>query len=256
MEAILETILMVGIRIVTLPAYLLYLIMRPTTITQTITMGLILVAIAAFFVIRGYRNDRHEGIGDGNMNMASYVIISAAVPLLIAPTITEGNPVIGMAQAYQPSAITTVYKPKSDYKKIYTNDSDVQFKDWSFDTKHPDQLLHKNKDEKTIVSLPECDTNHKLTATKNGTTKTYTVRYADKDITIAYDKDVDRDNLENAKVTIDSIYARKETAIMKIHGKKVDTSTYRRLKIKVSVHATKDMKDASSNKTAIKKVMD
>lgn len=145
MDAILETILTVGIRIVTLPAYLLYLIMRPTTISQTITMGLILVAIAAFFTVRGYRDIKNEGIGDGNMLMATYVIGSAAVPLLFAPVITEGSPVIGMAQAYQPSAITTVYKPKSDYKKIYTNDSDVQFETWAFDTKHPDQLLHKKK---------------------------------------------------------------------------------------------------------------
>lgn len=256
MDAILETILMVGVRIVTLPAYLLYLIMRPTTISQTITMGLILVAIATFFTVRGYRDNKHEGIGDGNMAMASYIIISAAVPLLIAPAITEGSPVIGMAQAYQPSAITTVYKPKSDYKKIYANDGDVQFKAFNFDTEHPDQLLYKSKGKKTTVSLPGYNSNHEMTATKNGTTETYKVRYADKDVTIAYDKDVDRNNLENAKVTIDSIYARKETAIMKIHGKKVDTSNYRRLKIKVSVHATKDMKDTSNNKTAIKKVMD
>ena len=256
MDAILETILTVGVRIVTLPAYLLYLIMRPTTISQTITMGLILVAIAAFFTVRGYRDDRHEGIGDGNMAMASYVIISAAVPLLFAPTVTEGSPVIGMAQAYQPSAITTVYKPKSAYKKIYTNDSDVQFKDFGFDTEHPENLLHKNKEEKTIVDLIAIDDTHKMTATKNGTTQTYKVCYADKDITIAYDKDVDRDNLENAKVTIDSIYARKETAITKVHGEKVDTSNYRRLKIKVSVHATKDMKNTSADKTTIKKVMD
>lgn len=256
MDAILETILAIGVRIVTLPAYLLYLIMRPTTISQTITMGLILVAIAAFFAVRGYRDDRHEGIGDGNMAMASYVIISAAVPLLFAPTVTEGSPVIGMAQAYQPSAITTVYKPKSDYKKIYTNDSDVQFKDFGFNTEHPENLLHKNKEEKTIVDLIAIDDTHKMTATKNGTTQTYKVCYADKDITITYDKDVDRDNLENAKVTIDSIYARKETAITKVHGEKVDTSNYRRLKIKVSVHATKAMNETSANKTTIKKVMD
>jgi hypothetical protein len=256
MDAILETILIVGVRIVTLPAYLLYLIMQPTTISQTITMGLILVAIAAFFTIRGYRDDRHESIGDGNMAMASYIIISAAVPLLVAPAITEGSPVIGMAQAYQPSALTTVYKPKSDYKKIYTNDGDVQFKNFGFDTEHPENLLHKNKEEKTIVDLIAIDDTHKMTATKNGTTQTYKVCYADKDITIAYDKDVDRDNLENAKVTIDSIYARKETAITKVHGEKVDTSNYRRLKIKVSVHATKDMKNTSADKTTIKKVMD
>lgn len=256
MEAILETILMVGIRIVTLPAYLLYLIMRPTTVSQTITMGLILVAIAAFFTIRGYRDNRHEGIGDGNMAMASYVIISAAVPLLVAPAITEGSPVIGMAQAYQPSAITTVYKPKSDYKKIYANDGDVQFKDFSFDTEHPENLLHKNKDEKTIVDLIAIDDTHKMTATKNGTTETYKVRYSDKDITIAYDKDVDRDNLEKAKVTIDSIYARKETAITTVHGKHVTTDHYRRLKINISVHATKAMNETSANKTTIKKVMD
>lgn len=256
MDAILETVLTVGVRIITLPAYLVYLIMKPTTVAQTVTMGLILVAIAAFFTIRGYRNNKFQGPIDSNMTMAFYVIFSAAVPLLFAPAITEGNPVIGMAQAYQPSAITTVYKPKSNYKKIYTNDSDVQFKDWAFDTKHPDRLLTKRKNEKTIVSLPECNANHKLTATKNGTTKTYTVRYGDKDITIAYDKDVDRDNLENAKVTIDSIYTRKETAITKVYGKKVDTSNYRRLKIKVSVHATKDMKSTSADKTAIKNVMD
>lgn len=256
MDAILETILMVGVRIVTLPAYLLYLIMRPTTISQTITMGLTLVAIAAIFLVRGYRNDRHEGIGDGNMNMASYVIISAAVPLLITPAITEGNPVIGMAQAYQPSAITTVYKPKSDYKKIYTNDSDVQFKDFSFDTEHPENLLHENKDEQTFVDLFAIDNTHKMTATKNGTTETYKVRYSDKDITIAYDKDVARDNLETAKVTIDSIYARKETAITTVHGKHVATDHYRRLKINISVHATKTMNETSANKTTIKKVMD
>lgn len=256
MDAILETILTIGVRIVTLPAYLLYLIMRPTTISQTITMGLILVAIAAFFTIRGYRDDRHEGIGDGNMAMASYVIISAAIPLLIAPAITEGSPVIGMAQAYQPSAITTVYKLKSDYKKIYTNDSDVQFKDFSFDTEHPENLLHKYKDEKTIVDLIAIDDTHKMTATKNGTTETYNVRYADKGITITYDKDVDRDNLEAAKVTIDSIYARKETAITKVHGKHVATDHYRRLKINISVHATKAMNKTSANKTTVKKVMD
>lgn len=255
MEAILETILTIGVRIVTLPAYLVYLIMRPTTTSQTITMGLILVAIAAFFTVRGYRDNKFQGPLDSNMTMAFYVIISAAVPLLFAPTITEGSPVIGMAQAYQPSAITTVYKPKSDYKKIYTNDGDVQFGTWAFDTKHPDQLL-KKKDGKAAVSLLAFDSDTKMTATKNGTTKTYTVRYSDKDITIAYDKDVDRDNLENAKVTIDSIYARKETAITKIHGKKVNTSNYRRLKIKVSVHATKDMKSTSADKTTIKKVMD
>lgn len=255
MDTILETILTVGVRIVTLPAYLVYLIMRPTTTSQTITMGLILVAIAAFFTVRGYRDNKFQGPIDGNMTMAFYAIISAAVPLFFAPTITEGSPVIGMAQAYQPSAITTIYKPKSDYKKIYTNDGDVQFGTWAFDTKHPDQLL-KKKDGKAAVSLLAFDDDEEMTATKNGTTKTYTVRYSDKDITIAYDKDVDRDNLENAKVTIDSIYARKETAITKVHGKKVDTSNYRRLKIKVSVHATKDMKSASADKTTIKKVMD
>lgn len=255
MEAILETILTVSVRIVTLPAYLVYLIMKPTTTSQTITMGLILVAIAAFFTVRGYRDNKFQGPIDSNMTIAFYVIISACVPLLFAPAITEGSPVIGMAQAYQPSAITTVYKPKSDYKKIYTNDGDVQFGTWAFDTEHPDQLL-KKKDGKTAVSLLAFDSDTKMAATKNGTTKTYTVRYSDKDITITYDKDVDRDNLENAKVTIDSIYARKETAITKIHGKKVDTSNYRRLKIKVSVHATKDMKNTSADKTTIKKIMD
>lgn len=255
MDAILETILMVGIRIVTLPAYLLYLIMRPTTISQTITMGLILVAIAAVFTIRGYRNNKFQGPLDSNMTMAFYVIISACVPLFFAPAITEGSPVIGMAQAYQPSAITTIYKPKSDYKKIYTNDGDVQFGTWAFDTKHPDQLL-KKKDGKAAVSLLAFDDNEEMTATKNGTTETYTVRYADKDVTIAYDKDVDRDNLENAKVTIDSIYARKETAIVKVHGKHVATDHYRRLKINISVHATKAMNETSTNKTTIKKVMD
>lgn len=255
MEAILETILMVSVRILTLPAYLVYLIMRPTTTSQTITMGLILVAIAAFFTVRGYRDNKFQGPLDSNMTMAFYVIISACVPLFFAPAITEGSPVIGMAQAYQPSALTTVYKPKSDYKKIYTNDGDVQFGTWTFDTKHPDQLL-KKKDGKTAVSLLAFDSDTKMTATKNGTIKTYTVRYSDKDITIAYDKDVDRDNLENTKVTIDSIYARKETAITKVYGKKVDTSNYRRLKIKVSVHATKDMKSTSADKTTIKKVMD
>ena len=254
MDAILETILTIGVRIVTLPAYLVYLIMRPTTASQTITMGLILVAIAAFFTIRSYRNNKFQGPIDSNMTMAFYVIISACVPLLFAPTITEGNPVIGMAQAYQPSALTTVYKPKSDYKKIY-NDGDVQFKDFSFDTEHPENLLHKNKDEKTIVDLIAIDDTHKMTATKNGTTETYNVRYADKDVTIAYDKNVDRDNLEKAKVTIDSIYARKETAITKVHGKQVATDHYRRLKINISIHATKAMNETSANKTTIKKVM-
>lgn len=256
MDTILETILTVGVRIVTLPAYLVYLIMRPTTTSQTVTMGPILVAIAAFFTVRGYRDNKFQGPIDSNMTIAFYVIISACVPLIFAPAITEGSPVIGMAQAYQPSAITTIYKPKSDYKKIYTNDGDVQFSDMFLNTEHPNLLLHKNKDEKTIVFLPEYDVNHKLTADKNGTTETYNVRYADKDITIAYDKDVDRDNLENAKVTIDSIYARKETAITKVHGKHVTTDHYRRLKIKISVHATKAMNETSANKTTIKKVMD
>lgn len=255
MDAILETILTVGVRIITLPAYSVYLIMKPTTTSQTITMGLILVAIAAFFAIRGYRDNKFQGPIDSNMTMAFYVIISACVPLFFAPTITEGSPVIGMAQAYQPSAITTIYKPKSDYKKIYTNDSDVQFKDFSFDTEHPENLLHKNKDEKTIVDLIAIDDTHKMTATKNGTTETYNVRYADKDVTIAYDKNVDRDNLEKAKVTIDSIYARKETAITKVHGKQVATDHYRRLKINISIHATKAMNETSANKTTIKKVM-
>ena len=255
MDTILETILTIGMRIVTLPAYLVYLIMRPTTTSQTITMGLILVAIAAFFTVRGYRDNKFQGPLDSNMTMAFYVIFSAAVPLLFAPTITEGSSVIGMAQAYQPSAITTVYKPKSDYKKIYTNDGDVQFGTWAFDTKHPDQLL-KKKDGKAAVSLLAFDDDEEMTATKNGTTETYTVRYADKDVTIAYDKDVDRDNLENAKVTIDSIYARKETAIVKVHGKHVATDHYRRLKINISVHATKAMNETSANKTTIKKVMD
>lgn len=245
MDAILETILTIGVRIVTLPAYLVYLIMRPTTASQTITMGLILVAIAAFFTIRSYRNNKFQGPIDSNMTMAFYVIISACVPLLFAPTITEGNPVIGMAQAYQPSALTTVYKPKSDYKKIYVNDGDVQFKDFSFDTEHPENLLHKNKDEKTIVDLIAIDDTHKMTATKNGTTETYNVRYADKDVTIAYDKNVDRDN-----------HARKETAITKVHGKHIATDHYRRLKINISVHATKAMNETSANKTTIKKVMD
>lgn len=256
MDAILETILTIGVRIVTLPAYLVYLIMRPTTTSQTITMGLILVAIAAFFTIRGYRDNKFQGPIDNNMAMAFYVIISACVPLFFAPAITEGSPVIGMAQAYQPSALTTVYKPKSDYKKIYVNDGDVQFKDFSFDTEHPENLLHKNKDEKkTIVDLIAIDDTHKMTATKNGTTETYNVRYADKDVTIAYDKNVDRDNLEKAKVTIDSIYARKETAITKVHGKQVATDHYRRLKINISIHATKAMNETSANKTTIKKVM-
>lgn len=255
MDAILETILTVGVRIITLPAYSVYLIMKPTTTSQTITMGLILVAIAAFFAIRGYRDNKFQGPIDSNMTMAFYVIISACVPLFFAPAITEGSPVIGMAQAYQPSTITTIYKPKSDYKKIYTNDGDVQFKDFSFDTEHPENLLHKNKDEKTIVDLIAIDDTHKMTATKNGTTETYNVRYADKDVTIAYDKNVDRDNLEKAKVTIDSIYARKETAITKVHGKQVATDHYRRLKINISIHATKAMNETSANKTTIKKVM-
>lgn len=256
MDTILETILTIGMRIVTLPAYLVYLIMRPTTTSQTITMGLILVAIAAFFTVRGYRDNKFQGPLDSNMTMTFYVIISACVPLFFAPAITEGSPVIGMAQAYQPSAITTIYKPKSDYKKIYTNDGDVQFKDFSFNTEHPENLLHKNKDEKTIVDLIAIDDTHKMTATKNGTTETYNVRYADKDVTIAYDKNVDRDNLEKAKVTIDSIYARKETAITKVHGKQVATDNYRRLKINISVHTTKAMNETSANKTTIKKVMD
>lgn len=256
MDTILETILTIGMRIVTLPAYLVYLIMRPTTTSQTITMGLILVAIAAFFTVRGYRDNKFQGPLDSNMTMAFYVIISACVPLFFAPAITEESPVIGMAQAYQPSAITTIYKPKSDYKKIYTNDGDVQFKDFSFNTEHPENLLHKNKDEKTIVDLIAIDDTHKMTATKNGTTETYNVRYADKDVTIAYDKNVDRDNLEKAKVTIDSIYARKETAITKVHGKQVATDNYRRLKINISVHTTKAMNETSANKTTIKKVMD
>ena len=255
MDTILETILTIGMRIVTLPAYLVYLIMRPTTTSQTITMGLILVAIAAFFTVRGYRDNKFQGPLDSNMTMAFYVIISACVPLFFAPAITEGSPVIGMAQAYQPSAITTIYKPKSDYKKIYTNDGDVQFGTWAFDTKHPDQLL-KKKDGKAAISLLAFDDDEEMTATKNGTTETYTVRYADKDVTIAYDKDVDRDNLEHAKVTIDSIYARKETAIVKVHGKHVATDHYRRLKINISVHATKAMNETSANKTTIKKVMD
>lgn len=256
MDAILETILTVGVRIITLPAYSVYLIMKPTTTSQTITMGLILVAIAAFFAIRGYRDNKFQGPIDSNMTMAFYVIISACVPLFFAPTITEGSPVIGMAQAYQPSAITTIYKPKSDYKKIYTNDGDVQFKAFNFDTEHPDQLLYKSKGKKTTVSLPGYNANHEMTATKNGTTETYKVRYADKNVTIAYDKDVDRNNLEKAKVTIDSIYARKETAITKVHGKQVATDHYRRLKINISVHATKAMNETSANKTTIKKVMD
>lgn len=255
MDTILETILTIGMRIITLPAYLVYLIMRPTTTSQTITMGLILVAIAAFFTVRGYRDNKFQGPLDSNMTMAFYVIISACVPLFFAPAITEGSPVIGMAQAYQPSAITTIYKPKSDYKKIYTNDGDVQFGTWAFDTKHPDQLL-KKKDGKATISLLAFDDDEEMTATKNGTTETYTVRYADKDVTIAYDKDVDRDNLETAKVTIDSIYARKETAITKVHGKHVATDHYRRLKINISVHATKAMNETSANKTTIKKVMD
>lgn len=255
MDTILETILTIGMRIVTLPAYLVYLIMRPTTTSQTITMGLILVAIAAFFTVRGYRDNKFQGPLDSNMTMAFYVIISACVPLFFAPAITEGSPVIGMAQAYQPSAITTIYKPKSDYKKIYTNDGDVQFGTWAFDTKHPDQLL-KKKDGKAAISLLAFDDDEEMTATKNGTTETYTVRYADKDVTITYDKDVDRDNLENAKVTIDSIYARKATAIVKVHGKHVATDHYRRLKINISVHATKAMNETSANKTTIKKVMD
>ncbi len=255
MDTIPETILTIGMRIVTPPAYLVYLIMRPTTTSQTITMGLILVAIAAFFTVRGYRDNKFQGPLDSNMTMAFYVIISACVPLFFAPAITEGSPVIGMAQAYQPSAITTIYKPKSDYKKIYTNDGDVQFGTWAFDTKHPDQLL-KKKDGKAAISLLAFDDDEEMTATKNGTTETYTVRYAAKDVTIAYDKDVDRDNLENAKVTIDSIYARKETAIVKVHGKHVATDHYRRLKINISVHATKAMNETSANKTTIKKVMD
>lgn len=257
MEAILETILMVGVRILTLPAYVVYLMIKPVTFAQTINMGLTLVAIAAIFLVRGYRDNKFQGPIDSNMIMSMYVMFNAAIPLFIAPALSvETNTVIGMATVYQPSALTTVYKPKSDYKKIYANDGDVQFKDFSFDTEHPENLLHKNKDEKTFVDLFAIDNTHKMTATKNGTTETYTVRYADKDITIAYDKDVDRDNLEKAKVTIDSIYARKETAITKVHGKHVATDHYRRLKIKISVHATKAMNETSANKTTIKKVMD
>lgn len=257
MDAILETILMVGVRILTLPAYVVYLMIKPVTFAQTINMGLTLVAIAAIFLVRGYRNNKFQGPIDSNMIMSMYVMFSAAVPLFIAPALSvETNTVIGMATVYQPSALTTVYKPKSDYKKIYANDDDVQFKDFSFDTEHPENLLHKNKDEQTFVDLIAIDDTHKMTATKNGTTQTYNVRYADKDITIAYDKDVDRDNLETAKVTIDNIYARKETAITKVHGKHVATDHYRRLKINISVHATKAMNETSANKTTIKKVMD
>lgn len=257
MDAILEIILMVSVRILTLPAYVVYLMIKPVTFAQTINMGLTLVAIAAIFLVRGYRNNKFQGPIDSNMILSMYVMFSAAVPLFIAPALSvETNTVIGMATVYQPSALTTVYEPKSDYKKIYANDGDVQFKDFSFDTEHPENLLHKNKDEKTFVDLFAIDNTHKMTATKNGTTETYKVRYSDKDITIAYDKDVDRDNLETAKVTIDSIYAHKETAITKVHGKHVATDHYRRLKIKVSVHATKAMNETSANKTTIKKVMD
>lgn len=257
MEAILETILIIGVRILTLPAYVVYLMIKPVTFAQTINMGLTLVAIAAIFLVRGYRDNKFQGPIDSNMILSMYVMFSAAVPLFIAPALSvETNTVIGMATVYQPSALTTVYKPKSDYKKIYANDGDVQFKDFSFNTEHPENLLHKNKDEKTFVDLIAIDGTHKMTATKNGTTQTYNVRYADKDITIAYDKDVDRDNLETAKVTIDSIYARKETAITKVHGKHVATDHYRRLKINISVHATKTMNETSANKTTIKKVMD
>lgn len=257
MEAILETILMVGVRILTLPAYVVYLMIKPVTFAQTINMGLTLVAIAAIFLVRGYRDNKFQGPIDSNMILSMYVMFSAAVPLFIAPALSvETNTVIGMATVYQPSALTTVYKPKSDYKKIYANDGDVQFKDFSFNTEHPENLLHKNKDEKTIVDLIAIDDTHKMTATKNGTTETYKVRYSDKDITIAYDKNVDRDNLENAKVTIDSVYARKETAITKIHGKHVAIDHYRRLKINISVHVTKAMNETSANKTTIKKVMD
>lgn len=256
MEAILETILTVGVRILTLPAYIVYLMIKPVTFTQTINMGLTLVAIAAIFLVRGYRDNKFQGPIDSNMLMGMYVMFSAAVPLLFAPAISNSNPIVGMATVYQPSALTTAYKPKSDYKKIYANDGNVQFKDFDFDTEHPENLLRKNKDEKTIVDLIAIDDTHEMTATKNGTTETYKVRYADKDVTIAYDKDVDRDNLENAKVTIDSVYARKETAITKVHGRTVDTSNYRRLKINISVHATKAMKETSANKTTIKKVMD
>lgn len=257
MEAILETILMVSVRILTLPAYVVYLMIKPVTFAQTINMGLTLVAIAAIFLVRGYRNNKFQGPIDSNMILSMYVMFNAAIPLFIAPALSvETNTVIGMATVYQPSALTTVYKPKSDYKKIYANDGDVQFKDFSFNTEHPENLLHKNKDEKTIVDLIAIDDTHKMTATKNGTTETYNVRYADKDVTIAYDKNVDRDNLEKAKVTIDSIYARKETAITKVHGKQVATDNYRRLKIKISVHATKAMNETSANKTTIKKVMD
>ena len=152
MDAILETILTVGVRIITLPAYSVYLIMKPTTTSQTITMGLILVAIAAFFAIRGYRDNKFQGPIDSNMTMAFYVIISACVPLFFAPTITEGSPVIGMAQAYQPSAITTIYKPKSDYKKIYTNDGDVQFKDFSFELNIPKIYCIRTKTKKPSLT--------------------------------------------------------------------------------------------------------
>lgn len=257
MEAILETILIISVRILTLPAYIVYLMIKPVTFAQTINMGLTLVAIAAIFLVRGYRDNKFQGPIDSNMIMAMYVMFSAAVPLFIAPAISDSNPAISMAQAYQPSALTTVYKPKSDYKKIYANDGNVQFRDvGSFDTEHPEDLLYKGKNENTKVSLLTFDNTHEMTATKNGTTETYKVRYGDKDITVTYDKDVDRDNLETAKVTIDSIYARKETAITKIHGKTVDTSNYRRLKINISVHATKAMNETSANKTTIKKVMD
>lgn len=191
MGAILETIPIIGVRILTLPAYVVYLMIKPVTFTQTINMGLTLVAIAAIFLVRGYRDNKFQGPIDSNMILGMYVMFSAAVPLFIAPALSvETNTVIGMATVYQPSALTTVYKPKSDYKKIYANDGDVQFKDFGFDTEHPENLLRKNKDEKTIVSLLAFDNTHEMTATKNGTTETYKVRYADKDVTIAYDKDV------------------------------------------------------------------
>lgn len=58
MEAILETILIISVRILTLPAYVVYLMIKPVTFAQTINMGLTLVAIAAIFLVRGYRNKK------------------------------------------------------------------------------------------------------------------------------------------------------------------------------------------------------
>lgn len=242
------------IRLLTFPAWLLYRLITPTTTTQLAIILVILTSFAIFF-LRRVLKDNYDFLFWDFLAGITCVISAVIVAIAMLPS-NEENQYVALAKVYQPSAITTTYKTKSTYKKIYANTDKVQFKDAHFDTSTStnNTLLNLN-DKQPLDIFPNTTANpsdiHNMTAAKDTTTKDYLVRYTIKDLTITYDKGLTSKDHDNADVTINNIYARKETRITKVHGKIVETKAYHHLKIDVSIHTTKTIKD----KATIQKIM-